>query len=235
MEKSVEINVDGMAEGDLASTIGLFLSNLEKEAGTPIPDQKIESADGTPVEDELLAEIQLIVDAFNAQFLGDVAKGRRMSRKALAAIADGRTFVGEKAVDARLVDEVATFDEVFASLGGNQPGARANAEYAGEPEATWQLEISGDGRPHAGLTLAEESDEALAAVRGLTARFADLKETRAREESRGLSPAALGHVDRVFEAVNDLLEQLAEVAEPYDDPRQKLARAVLSASIGDSK
>ncbi len=52
MEKSVEINVDGMAEGDLASTIGLFLSNLEKEAGTPIPEQKIESADGTPVEDE---------------------------------------------------------------------------------------------------------------------------------------------------------------------------------------
>ncbi|MCH8065754.1 MAG: hypothetical protein IIC90_08010 [Chloroflexi bacterium] len=52
MEKSVEINVDGMAEGDLASTIGLFLSNLEKEAGTPIPDQKIESADGTPVEDD---------------------------------------------------------------------------------------------------------------------------------------------------------------------------------------
>ncbi|MCH8950426.1 MAG: hypothetical protein IIB87_08625, partial [Chloroflexi bacterium] len=52
MEKSVEISVDIQAEGDLASTIGLFLTNLEKEAGTPIPDKKIEPADGTPAEDE---------------------------------------------------------------------------------------------------------------------------------------------------------------------------------------
>ena len=40
LEKSVEITVGAMAEGDLASTIGLFLSNLEKESGTPIGDQK---------------------------------------------------------------------------------------------------------------------------------------------------------------------------------------------------
>ncbi len=46
LEKSVEITVGAMAEGDLASTIGLFLSNLEKEAGTPIGDQKqMESRD----------------------------------------------------------------------------------------------------------------------------------------------------------------------------------------------
>jgi nitric oxide reductase NorD protein len=51
MEKSVEINVSGMAEGDLASTIGLFLTNLEKEAGTPIPDQKLPAQDGTPLSE----------------------------------------------------------------------------------------------------------------------------------------------------------------------------------------
>ena len=39
LEKSVEITIGAMAEGDLASTIGLFLTNLEKEAGTPIGDQ----------------------------------------------------------------------------------------------------------------------------------------------------------------------------------------------------
>ena len=49
LEKSVEINVSGMAEGDLASTVGLFLTNLEKEAGTPIPDQKAPPQDGTPL------------------------------------------------------------------------------------------------------------------------------------------------------------------------------------------
>jgi nitric oxide reductase NorD protein len=48
LEKSVEITVGAMSEGDLASTIGLFLSNLEKEAGTPIGDQKQQLKDGTP-------------------------------------------------------------------------------------------------------------------------------------------------------------------------------------------
>ena len=51
MEKSVEITIGAQAEGDLASTIGLFLTNLEKEAGTPIPDQKLQMEDGTPVAD----------------------------------------------------------------------------------------------------------------------------------------------------------------------------------------
>ncbi len=52
MEKSVEINITGISEGDLASTIGLFLTNLEKEAGTPVPDQKVPLKDGTPVYEE---------------------------------------------------------------------------------------------------------------------------------------------------------------------------------------
>ena len=52
LEKSVEITVGAMAEGDLASTLGLFLSNLEKEAGTPIGDQSNELKDGTPGVEE---------------------------------------------------------------------------------------------------------------------------------------------------------------------------------------
>jgi nitric oxide reductase NorD protein len=53
LEKSVEINITGMAEGDLASTIGLFLTNLEKEAGTPISDTKMDSErSGVPTEEE---------------------------------------------------------------------------------------------------------------------------------------------------------------------------------------
>ncbi len=51
LEKSVEISVGLQAEADLASTIGLFLTNLEKEAGTPIPDQHLDMEDGTPIAD----------------------------------------------------------------------------------------------------------------------------------------------------------------------------------------
>ena len=51
LEKSAELNIGVWAEGDLASTIGLFLTNLEKEAGTPISDQQIPLKDGQPVLD----------------------------------------------------------------------------------------------------------------------------------------------------------------------------------------
>jgi hypothetical protein len=51
LEKSAELSLGVMAEGDLASTIGLFLTNLEKEAGTPISDQQIPLKDGQPVLD----------------------------------------------------------------------------------------------------------------------------------------------------------------------------------------
>jgi len=65
LEKSVEINITGMVEGDLASTIGLFLTNLEKEAGTPIPDQKMPLRDGTPVEEpEPVAELPVEIKTF---------------------------------------------------------------------------------------------------------------------------------------------------------------------------
>jgi nitric oxide reductase NorD protein len=48
MEKSVEITVGALAEGDLSSAVGLFLTNLEKEAGMPIPDQYVDVKDGQP-------------------------------------------------------------------------------------------------------------------------------------------------------------------------------------------
>ena len=48
MEKSVEITVGALAQGDLSSAVGLFLTNLEKEAGMPIPDQYVDVKDGQP-------------------------------------------------------------------------------------------------------------------------------------------------------------------------------------------
>ena len=51
LEKSAELNIGVWAESDLAATIGLFLTNLEKEAGTPISDQQMPLKDGQPVLD----------------------------------------------------------------------------------------------------------------------------------------------------------------------------------------
>ena len=45
LEKSVEITISEWAEGDLASSLGLFLSELEKEAGTPMGEGDVQQGD----------------------------------------------------------------------------------------------------------------------------------------------------------------------------------------------
>lgn len=54
LEKSAEIDITALAEGDLQDTSGMFLSNLMKEAGTPAGDvkQQSEGADGGKGQEE---------------------------------------------------------------------------------------------------------------------------------------------------------------------------------------
>ncbi|MGE0569527.1 MAG: nitric oxide reductase activation protein NorD [Dehalococcoidia bacterium] len=47
LEKSAEINLDAMMEGDIDQTTGMFLSNLMKEAGTPSGDKENKKGDPT--------------------------------------------------------------------------------------------------------------------------------------------------------------------------------------------
>jgi nitric oxide reductase NorD protein len=49
LEKSAEINLDALMEGDLETTTGMFLSNLMKEAGTPQGDK--DNKQGDPSSD----------------------------------------------------------------------------------------------------------------------------------------------------------------------------------------
>jgi nitric oxide reductase NorD protein len=56
LEKSTEITVGQIVAGDLSSAMGFFLSNLEKEAGVPIPDEKVSVKDGRPAGDVAFEE-----------------------------------------------------------------------------------------------------------------------------------------------------------------------------------
>lgn len=169
-------------------------------------------ADGVPVSQEQLDEWQSVVDDFNGHFLGAVAKGRRMSRAKVDALADGRVWIGERAVDAGLADEVATFDAVFQSL-SSKKGTKA---------------VSGEELPLAGMPLADQTESALAAVRGLTARIAGLKATR-EAEGRSLGERPLTHIAETLEAIDELRTELsALVADPEAEARQLLARTYLA-------
>lgn len=83
------------------------------------------------------AELQAIADsaAFRSYrvFVDDVARGRGMTWDAVDRVARGRTWMGENAVEAGLVDEIGTLDDAIAEArrrAGVPPGERIDpAEY----------------------------------------------------------------------------------------------------------
>jgi len=64
-------------------------------------------------EDEK-ALIQSVIDSIHGQFIDAVALGRKMPRKKVADIADGRIFSGEQAKANGLVDELGTLQDAIA-------------------------------------------------------------------------------------------------------------------------
>ncbi len=56
MEKSAEIDLDSLMEGDIDSSSGMFLSNLMKEAGTPASEKDHEKGEGEPTSDSSTGE-----------------------------------------------------------------------------------------------------------------------------------------------------------------------------------
>lgn len=84
---------------------------------------------GVPVSEEFLAELQGIVDKLQNFFADGVANGRRMDRKAIDKLADGRIWIGEDAVKIGLADGVQNFKTTFSQLRSalDGPAARDSA------------------------------------------------------------------------------------------------------------
>ena len=77
-----------------------------------------------PLSDEGRASIQERVDYLYGVFVGAVAQHRNANIEQALSMADGRLFTGNQAIDAGLVDGVATLDSLIADLTAG--GSRAN-------------------------------------------------------------------------------------------------------------
>lgn len=74
-----------------------------------------------PLSEEGRATIQAQADHLYSVFVHDVAENRKVPvDQVLSDMADGRVFVGQQAIDAGLVDGVATLDETIARLSATQ-------------------------------------------------------------------------------------------------------------------
>lgn len=104
------------APATLTGSIGVIMQYLnfegtaEKFGALPVTIKSGEHKDiGSPfrqLSDEERALLQNVLDSVHTQFIRDVAKGRRLDEKTIRAIADGRIFTGEQALENKLVDKL---------------------------------------------------------------------------------------------------------------------------------
>ena len=94
-------------------------------------EHKSTGAMGAPVTESQRAELQRMVDVFFGAFKDAIMQGRRgsgLSREALNKLADGRMFIGQEAVDNKLIDRVASSEQTLAELGRIKSNKRQVAE-----------------------------------------------------------------------------------------------------------
>jgi signal peptide peptidase SppA len=70
--------------------------------------------DGTKVTEPQLAHYQSIINELNDHFINGVSTGRKMEKKEVKAVADGRVFVASEAKKVGLIDAVQSLEETVA-------------------------------------------------------------------------------------------------------------------------
>jgi len=95
---------------ELLQKLGISFESLTtgklKDAGSPF----------RALSDEQRAYLEGLIADLNAQFSGDVAKERKLSKEAIALIADGRAMTGARAKAVGLVDELGGQEEAVDFL-----------------------------------------------------------------------------------------------------------------------
>jgi signal peptide peptidase SppA len=113
-------------ETALVGSIGVYSSMVDSEKWAEQEGLKVHKLTtgkfkgaglpGTAITPEQVAEGQARVNEYFAMFVEAIMVGREMSREAVLEIADGRTWIGQRAIDAGLVDGLATFPTLLAEL-----------------------------------------------------------------------------------------------------------------------
>lgn len=223
--------------------VHVIRSGVHKGAGMP----------GTPITDAQLAEFQSRVDAQAQLFVDAVARGRKLARDKVSALADGRVFTGEQAVTAGLVDAVQSLDDTFAafvarlkpkSKGGpmstdTKPGPQAatlaelKAACPGADASFLMGQLEGNATVEAATkawmtTLAKQRDEALAATAKAEAQAKEKPPAQpVGVKPLGTQPQGQEQIEETGDAVSRFSALVAELQGTSKLSRQQ---AVLAAA-----
>lgn len=111
---------------------------------------------GTEITTEQLAEQQKIVTGLNEFFIRGVKAGRKLSLEQTRELADGRVYVGQAAVDRKLIDGVQSLDDTFQQLAalGRSRAAKRSSQMSVEMNAEASaITPESNAQPTAALTV----------------------------------------------------------------------------------
>jgi signal peptide peptidase SppA len=111
----------------VVGSIGVYLMHIDEsqfneKAGLTITyisagEHKTEGNPDEPLSDEAKAYLQSQVDAIYGQFIAAVARGRGVSKKTVrGTYGQGRVLMAEPALEAGMVDRIATLDEMVGRM-----------------------------------------------------------------------------------------------------------------------
>lgn len=85
-------------------------------------------ADGAPITDAELAEVQKQVDLIGKQFVEVIVAGRNIDRATVEAVADGRMMTASEALELGLVDKIQSLDDTMAEIAAMVDSRREQAQ-----------------------------------------------------------------------------------------------------------
>lgn len=223
------------------------LSKAEEAAGIKITHiyagaRKADFSPHAPLSDEAFAVVQQSVDDTNNLFIETVARNRKMSTKAVREMEAG-IFEGQKAVAAKLADEVAPADTVIANAQKSR-GKRVISAQAGKEKKTMNIQELRNEHPdlvaqveqeaRAGMVAQAEADTALAtAVSTERSRILDLHAATHGEEAGGKFAAVVNaglNADQVKELGVNVVPTADAAANVDEASRQAILEGLQAAA-----
>jgi signal peptide peptidase SppA len=124
---------------------------------------------GTEFTEKQQEHIRNTVDSVSGVFLSAVEKGRKMKPEAARKLGDGKIYVGEAALKAGLIDEIASIGQVMALLSSGDANPLLRAASSGEPSGAEMTDAE-----RAEAEAAEKAKNNPPAKKGIFAQLAEI-------------------------------------------------------------
>jgi signal peptide peptidase SppA len=205
----------------LYDTSAMFAARGIRPVVITTGEHKATGYPGVPITESNVEARQQIVDAFFADFVAAVARGRGMADDAVLDHADGRVLMANVAAEHGLIDGVATEAEVIAGLLARADQGERSPEQPSPPNPTAEADDAAVAHTTEPPNMSTENTTAPATIADLRANMPSAPSEfllSCLERGHTLTEALQANTERLEAANADLAAQVEAQPKPGADP-----------------